>query len=510
MSLDKIPYDIILIICEYFSDLDKLCLTSVSKFFYKIKRKLWFDTSLDLDILKKISYRNQFKSIIINFDDVHYLLKPDNIDENYYCSDKYICLQNLVSVIITINNGSVKHNIFSKKSSTIIEKLNIQKLIFKAKHKNDKYYFEGPIPSCVKILKISSVLKNYFDGTMLNIIELHISKSSELSQFAHMVCLKKLSFEKNYNGILLKKKLTLPDELEELYNLKYDMYDPFIIPQKIKSLSMNINFLSPNIIPPNCADLKINIEKNIEEHSIPESVKNLTISGCITVKKNLFPNNLFSLNLLFKLCNSIDLKILPTSLTCLKIKHKYNFKPDFVYELYNLTRLKLHCSESNQIDITKLPIKIIHLSINIYKYETKLENNITHLSIRTYIENDKLEYLNETITSLKISIHVDHDDKNILKYIPSTVKKLSLARQNFTNYFNDIPSTVHTLKIIYYGTCGIDSNLPEHITTFKLKGSNIYNLQYLHKKLCRLKISENNKFIITDEIRSKVRVQYYH
>lgn len=500
MTAIDTPVDIWLTICENFVDLDKICLTSVSKFFYELKKKIFFDADLDLQMLKKIPYSDRFRSIRVKHDELHFLFEPVNVKDNYYSTNKHIRLPNLASVTIIIDRRIDGGIIFTPEDSIMIEKLNIQKLIFKTKI-NDEYFFEGVLPACVKILKISKNIDNCFKILPPTLAELKISKYNERSNFADVTQLKKLSFEKNMDNLKKLISLTLPEGLRELYNLNYDLYKPFIIPKSINSLSMTKKYLSCNDIRhlESIINLKINIQK-LYYFSVPHSVKHLTVNSYIDLSPDLLPRDLLSLNLLFRLSKPIFSNIISDTLTHLKLKKKYNFEPDFVYNLHNLTHLKLHCSENYPLDFSKLPAKIKYLSTNIYKFKTRLCSNITCLSICTHIKNDTMEYLNPSIIKLKIYVF-SSKNLNILEYLPPTVKILHLFK-----FLHNIPLTVHTLKL----TCtDLENEIPEHITTFKLRHGDINNLQYLHRKLCRLKIPKHNKFIITDEIRSKVRVTYY-
>lgn len=500
MSVDKILDDIWLSISNYFTDMDKLCFMFVCKNFYKFRNKLWFDTDVDLNTLRNISYRNRFRSVRVKFDELHLLSKPTNIKNNYYLSDMFICLPNLISVTVVIydkiSNGD---HIFTNEDSKIIEKLNIQKLTFINERTHDsimrKYFFNGPLPKCVKILTISNKINGFFSSLPSTLEELY---TSEHNNFLHIKIdsqLKKLSFNK-----IFITQLNLPEGLTHLNGLICNLSSA--IPKSIVSLSMDIHHMRCDIISSvsSLVDLKINNVKSIECHSIPNSVKKLTINGYVDIKNDIFPDNLSHLTLSGPTLTSLN--ILPLSLTYFKIENKIFSSADFIYELCNLTRLEIYISKYNPLDFSKLPKKITHLSTNIFEYKSQLQPNITNLSIKSNIKNDRMEYLSPAIIKLKICKY--HD----LAYVPSTVQKLCLEIKNYASVekiFQQMSRTVHSLKLI---NTYLKFSLPEHITTFKLIGT-VDNLQLLHRNLCRLKISKSNKKIITGEMRSKIRISYY-
>lgn len=479
-----LPESIILLIFDNLSDYDKLYFALVSKKYYQLLNKIFFNIILPLNELLKIPYRNQFKCVEVTIKQIKYLI-----------SEK---LKNLTSITILCNTHSDDY--FHSEHVKIIKTLNIQELIFEDDQTgSENYKIKCKIPKTVKILKFFGTIKCNPDKFPPNLDTLFLNDNA-----------------KNYGIVTLSEKIT------KLYNLNFDNYSNVTIPKSIISLSLHISELNKNILPNTLIYLDlINVYKIIPG-AIPSSVTYLTLSH--HYNKNILidtlPPNLTYLNFVnpsisssFKKC--INVGILPQSLTVLKFGAKYDQSPIFIYELINLILLEFCGSKINSLDLSKISKNITHLSTNIYFAKNKIHHNVTNLSIKSYIDNDTLDYLPTNLKKLKIITH-PKTKRIITKYIPPTVVELILqkaddhdfADRKIFKFVCNIPHSVSIFKIIGSYFFSLIS-LPEHIINFKMRRCKIKNMNFLHEKILRLSIPIEVKNMISNKIKRQTRIKYY-
>lgn len=474
INIRWLPESIVLLICDYLTDADKLYFALVSKNYHKLLDKFFFDTKLSLEKLLKIPYKNQFRSVEVTPEEIKYLITEK--------------LTNLTCVVVSCN--FCDH--FDSEHAEIIKILKIQELIFRSGHERDNFKIKCKIPETVKILKL-------YDNV--------ICDSDKFPSY-----LDALFFDNNSSTQY--ENLILPQNLTRIHNLNLDTYET---PTENEELDKKI-------LPTTVTHLKLINTRKITPNVIPLSVTHLSLSHWYNrkISSNIIPSNLTYLNFTdskyFSSFNEqINIEILPQTLTVLKFCTSYNRSPDFIYELKNLICLKFYGSGRNALDFSKISKSITHLSTNIYSAKNKICSNVINLSIASHIADDILDYLPKNLEKIKIIVHAK-TNQTITKNIPSTINSVTLQPADHHNYDRDnnkiimfvdnIPCTVKTLKIIKFNLTTIVS-LPNNIINFKIRGCTIKNMLFIHEKIIKLSVPIDIKKIISDKIKRQARIKYY-
>lgn len=519
----NIPNCLILLICEYLRDLDKILFLSSNKDLHKLKHLIWIDLDVGLEYLRRSVYKNRFRSVRIKISEIRFL-EMGTSSNNYYDICQNINATNIQKIVFVLDSKS--HDKFLDEENTkILSKLNVKNIIIDVPNYSDDlnnyelYEFTGIFPDTVTKLKIKHTIYKSelpkklkylsYDGPNLKIdllpqtlIILKDIDPDKLDKFP--TNLKKIKFD-NYDHNNYIDSNMLPAGLLSLKRIKAVDYNKFVIPKTVKKITFySIDVSVPNLIPDGIIHLRFECDINgtIKSKFIPETVKLLAFEpdrdrGNLILDDDAIPSGVNFLVFDFNI--SIGQHNLPIGLEYLYLLDNFDKFIDLSYS--NLTKLNL--PENYSHDITNyLPKTLTNLTISIHRLDVILPN----------------------VRCLKINSYLPYDD---LSYVPSSVKKLSIGKFNYANIVSFIPAFISEIILVYFNDQHLN-NLGKHIRSLKIIHGEVLNkfnpnltelkiseygstleTRFIPKTIKKIKLHILNKNIITDEIRSNCRVSYY-
>lgn len=84
MNFNNLCIDIIIYLCTYLSNSECIQLLSTSTYLHSLKNKIWFNDSINIKFILKLSYRDRFRSLIITNTDY-----SSKINETYIAKTKF-------------------------------------------------------------------------------------------------------------------------------------------------------------------------------------------------------------------------------------------------------------------------------------------------------------------------------------------------------------------------------------------------------------------------------------
>lgn len=531
MSL-LIPDPILLEICGYLIDYDILSFLSSDKYLHKLKHLTWFDSSIRFKKIRKISYKDRFRSIIIKISEIKYL--TDRPCKDYYDSEKNIYLPNLrkLTIIIDIRACISFNEILIDKDTAILNKLNIKILILildvlpLSNRGHNVYSVASKLPdSIVKfeapngIICKTKFLPKYLTELNVRTLDnklLH-SSANNFSIFLEKISclnfplnssfkvLKEINF---YDNITYPSHIFIPHGITQIKNMP--RLQNILIPPTVKKLSFAYNFneeIKVESLPNNLIKLKFSylFNQELSCKSLPSSLKKLILSNAFDKKicKDVLPDTLEYLNLGFDFNQTLHI---PSSVKYIKFGYNFNQKLNDVLPV-TLESLILCEKYTKSYSFLKSLTNLKRLEMYIQNDNFEIPKSVTHLTIHSNFNADTLKYISSTINLKKLTIAYPKNT-TITKYVPSYITYLSLMYQNDEeDLINNIPSTVRILKI-YNWSQGLQYKLPLFLTELKLS-STIFDRRFIPRNIKRLKVSEKYKYLISKRMRMDIHISYY-
>lgn len=539
-----IPDPILLEICAYLTDYNKLLYLSCNKYLHRLKHVTWFDSNIQFKKIHKISYRDRFRAIIIEIFEIKYL--ADQYSTNYYDSEKFISLPNLQKLTIAINTNQHTNfeKILTKNDTLILNKLNIKILILelnilsKLNMNNVILHIGSKLPDSITIFKacnniicepkylplyltelgvkildsdLSHPHADIFFNTLEKITFLNYPLGDSFKQ------LKKISYVDNYyhTHLFIPEGVTCIKNIPRLQNISTcDKTIHSLVPSTVKKLFFSSSFnekIEIGSLSNNLVELSFGhfFNQILHPGSLPNSIIKLYTGGDFNHKlyPESLPHNLKQLTFGTQYNKKIDNNVLPNGLEKLKFGYNFNKSLNDVLPI-NLKHLFLCEKYKKSYSFLKSLVNLTHLEIHVLDNNFMIPPNVTHLKVWSNFNSDTLKYISSDVTKLKNLTITNPKNNTITKYVPSCVIFLSLVYSDKgEELINNIPSTVQTLKINNWKE-GIKYELPLFLTKLKLFDT-FFDRRFIPTNIKVLKISTKYSYLISKLMRRNMYITYY-
>jgi len=384
----------------------------------------------------------------------------------------------------------------------------------------------------ININNYNEYLENYEGKNIIKIYKLKIFQYEEFEEDLFKTYnlnnmlknIKKISLSGDYDISLIN---LLPNNIENISlmgcNLKANIIKKIIFPMFLKTLKL-LDFESDEdlriVIPKGLTKLTMS-PQIIEIKNLPESLKILKIleSPILDQELNLLPKNLEKLKLYY--CDFKNKnKILPTSITTLKIHSCYNLGNQFLDSITkNIINLKIKHTEKilnfNERNLNQLKNQLKKFYLNHIFSENNLQNYTNFNCLRKIyigLNNSSFKFIPLLPKGIKILIIKSNLENKFLQItaedialLPNTIIKLTLKNMSLSEYcFSNINNKIKKLIIDecnLHNLCFDNFNLGIRSLTLYYSKNN--NLQFkwfskLPTSLEKINIIKNYEPFITE------------